>query len=111
MQGCGPSPASLGATRGSNDQNDIRRSGSCGPDGRAAAASRANRSGASHATGAGKKDAKTKKEPSAGMLAMRERQKKCGAEWKTDKAAGKVAAGMKWPQYWSACNKRLKGGA
>ena len=43
------------------------------------------------------------------MLAMRERQKKCGAEWKADKAVGKVAAGMKWPQYWSACNKRLKG--
>ena len=56
-----------------------------------------------------KKETKSKKEPSAGMQAMRERQKKCGAEWKADKAAGKVAAGMKWPQYWSACNKRLKG--
>ena len=56
-----------------------------------------------------KKAEKPKKEPSTGMLAMRERQKKCGAEWKADKAVGKVAAGMKWPQYWSACNKRLKG--
>jgi hypothetical protein len=35
--------------------------------------------------------------------------KKCGAEWKEEKAAGKVAKDMKWPQYWSACNKRLKG--
>ena len=45
------------------------------------------------------------------MLAMRERQKKCGAEWKEAKAAGKIEKGMKWPKYWSACNKRLKGGA
>jgi hypothetical protein len=53
-----------------------------------------------------KKEAKPKKEPSAGMLAARERQKKCGAEWKEAKAADKVQKGMKWPQYWSACNKR-----
>jgi len=52
-----------------------------------------------------KKDAK---KPSAGMTAMHERQKKCGAEWKEAKAAGKIEKGMKWPQYWSACNKRLK---
>jgi hypothetical protein len=51
-----------------------------------------------------------KSQPSAGQLAMRERQKKCGAEWKEAKAAGKIEKGMKWPQYWSACNKRLKGG-
>jgi len=56
-----------------------------------------------------KKEAKPKKEPSAGMIAMRERQKKCGAEWKEAKAAGKVEKGQKWPQFWSACNKRLKG--
>jgi hypothetical protein len=56
-----------------------------------------------------KKAEKPKKEPSAGMQAMRERQKKCGAEWKDAKAAGKVEKGMKWPQFWSACNKRLKG--
>jgi hypothetical protein len=52
--------------------------------------------------------AKTKQPPSAGVAAMRERQKKCGAEWKAAKAAGKVEKGMKWPQFWSACNKRLK---
>ena len=42
------------------------------------------------------------------VTAMRERQKKCGAEWKAAKAAGTVENGQKWPQYWSACNKRLK---
>ena len=55
-----------------------------------------------------KTDAKPKKAPSPGQAAMRERQKKCGAEWKEAKAAGKIEKGMKWPQYWSACNKRLK---
>ena len=55
-----------------------------------------------------KTDAKPKKAPSPGQAAMRERQKKCGAEWKAAKAAGKIEKGMKWPQYWSACNKRLK---
>ena len=57
------------------------------------------------------KTAKPKKPPTPGQLAARERQKKCGAEWKQAKADGKVAKGMKWPQYWSACNKRLKAGA
>jgi hypothetical protein len=51
---------------------------------------------------------KTKKPASGGQKAMRERQKKCGAEWKEAKAAGKVEKGMTWPKYWSACNKRLK---
>jgi hypothetical protein len=36
------------------------------------------------------------------------RIKACGADWKADKAAGKVPAGMKWPQYWSDCDKRKK---
>jgi len=55
-----------------------------------------------------KTDAKPTKAPSAGQAAMRERQKKCGAEWKEAKAAGKVEKGTTWPKYWSACNKRLK---
>jgi len=38
-----------------------------------------------------------------------ERRKKCSAEWKEAKAAGKTA-GQKWPQFYSACNTRLKGG-
>jgi len=52
-----------------------------------------------------KKDAS---KASAAVAAMRERQKKCGAEWKEAKAAGKVEKGTTWPKYWSACNKRLK---
>jgi hypothetical protein len=59
---------------------------------------------------AAKKEAKAKKAPSAGQIAMRERQKKCAAEWKEAKAAGKLEKGQKWPQFWSACNKRLKTG-
>lgn len=53
---------------------------------------------------------KTTKPPTPAQLAFRARQKKCGAEWKAAKAAGKVEKGMKWPQFWSACNKRLKSG-
>jgi hypothetical protein len=55
-----------------------------------------------------KKEGATKRQPSAGQLAARERAKKCGAEWQEAKAAGKIEKGMKWPKYWSACNKRLK---
>lgn len=55
------------------------------------------------------KTEKSNKQPSAGQMAMRERQKKCGAEWKEAKAAGKVEKGQTWPKFWSACNKRLKG--
>ena len=56
------------------------------------------------------KPKKAKKPPSAGQQAMHERQKKCGAEWKAAKKAGKIEKGMTWPKYWSACNKRLKTG-
>lgn len=52
---------------------------------------------------------KPKRTPTPGQIAARERQKKCAAEWKVAKDAGKIEKGMKWPQYWSACNKRLKG--
>jgi hypothetical protein len=46
--------------------------------------------------------------PSGGRAAMVARLRACGAEWKTAKAAGNVPAGQKWPQFWSACNKRKK---
>lgn len=36
-----------------------------------------------------------------------ERRKKCSAEWKEAKAAGKTG-GQKWPKFYSDCNKRLK---
>ena len=55
-------------------------------------------------------ESKAKKPPTAAQLAERERIKKCGKEWKDAKAAGKIEKGMKWPQYWHDCNKRLKGG-
>jgi hypothetical protein len=51
--------------------------------------------------------ATTKKPPTPGQIAFRERQKKCSAEWKEAKAKG-TTGGLKWPQFWSACNKRLK---
>lgn len=54
--------------------------------------------------------ARPAKEPSVGQMAARERQRKCGAEWKEAKAANKTG-GLKWPQYWSRCNARLKGNA
>ena len=68
-------------------------------------------SAAAQTAAAEKTQAKPKKPPTAGQIVARERLKKCGAEWRAAKAAGKVEKGMKWPQYWSACNKRLKGGA
>lgn len=49
------------------------------------------------------------KTPSAGQAAARERQKTCGAEWRALTDAQKAAQGPKWPQFWSQCNKRLKG--
>lgn len=52
--------------------------------------------------------ARPRREPSPGQLALRERQRKCGAEWREAKAKG-TTGGQKWPQYWSACNKRMKG--
>jgi hypothetical protein len=45
---------------------------------------------------------------SGGRQAMYARERACGAEWREAKAAGKIPAGQKWPQYWSECNKRKK---
>ena len=55
--------------------------------------------------------AKTKKPPTPGQIAVRERMKKCAGEWKQAKAAGKIEKGQTWPKFWSACNKRLKAAA
>jgi len=51
---------------------------------------------------------KSARKVSPGQQAARQRQKQCGEEWRAQKAAGKIAEGQKWPQYWSACNTRLK---
>lgn len=56
------------------------------------------------------KPKKAKRAPTPAQQALHARMRKCGAEWIRAKAAGKIAKGMKWPQYWSACNKRLKAG-
>ena len=50
------------------------------------------------------------KELTPGQTAARTRQKTCGSEWRALTDAQKSAQGPKWPQYWSKCNKRLKGG-
>ena len=50
------------------------------------------------------------KAPSPGQSAARERQKTCGAQWRGLTDTQKAAQGPKWPQFWSSCNKRLKGG-
>jgi hypothetical protein len=52
---------------------------------------------------------KAKRPLTEGQKAFQERQKKCAAEWKDAKAAGKVETGATWPKFLSACNKRLKG--
>lgn len=43
-----------------------------------------------------------------GREAMIARERACGADWKAEKAAGKIQAGQTWPKYWSECNKRKK---
>jgi len=46
--------------------------------------------------------------PTGGREAFYARERACGAEWKADKAAGKVPAGQKWPQFLHECNARKK---
>ncbi len=50
----------------------------------------------------------TTTEGKPGREAMVARERACGAEWKADKAAGKIPAGQTWPKYWSECDKRKK---
>lgn len=57
--------------------------------------------------GAATETAANGKPLSAGEIAFRSRIRECGDEWQKAKAANKVA-GQTWPQYWSACNTRLK---
>jgi hypothetical protein len=46
---------------------------------------------------------------SEGRQAMLAREKACGAEWKEKKVElRKADPKLKWPQYWSQCNTRLK---
>jgi hypothetical protein len=43
-----------------------------------------------------------------GQMAAHARARACGAKWRGEKAAGTLQVGMKWPQYWSACNTEMK---
>lgn len=52
---------------------------------------------------------KPAREPTVGQMAARDRMRKCGAEWREAKGKG-ATGGLKWPQYYSKCNARLKGG-
>lgn len=49
-----------------------------------------------------------RREPSIRGLAARERQRKCGGEWRALAPAEKAAQGPRWPQYYSKCVRRLK---
>lgn len=61
------------------------------------------------AAAAPKAPAAAAKPVSEGKAAQISRQKKCGVEWKAKKAELlKANPKLKWPQYWSECNKRLK---
>jgi hypothetical protein len=53
-------------------------------------------------------ESKTARPLTAGQTAARERQKKCGAEWRALSKDDQKAKGPTWPKYWSACNARLK---
>jgi len=43
-----------------------------------------------------------------GQIAVRERQRKCGAEWTALPKEEQAKQKGGWPKYWSACNTRLK---
>ncbi|MET7242004.1 hypothetical protein ABZT49_01415 [Methylobacterium sp. EM32] len=49
-----------------------------------------------------------RREPSPRSLAARERQRRCGAEWRALTPPDKAAQGPRWPQYYSRCVRRLK---
>ncbi|KQP48863.1 hypothetical protein ASG40_17835 [Methylobacterium sp. Leaf399] len=48
------------------------------------------------------------KEMTVGQSAARQRQKTCGAQWRTLSVSEKATQGPKWPQYFSKCVKKLK---
>jgi hypothetical protein len=90
--------------------NDFRKS-QCGAEATAAPAAAPAPAAAAPAAApasAANAAAPAKKPESAGRQAMIARERACGKDWKAAKAAGKIPAGQKWPQYWSECNKRKK---
>jgi len=54
-------------------------------------------------------DATPSKLAGEGVVAEKMREKKCAAQWNAEKAElKKTNPTLKWPQYWTECNKRLK---
>ncbi|MBX9931146.1 MAG: hypothetical protein K2Y56_06360 [Methylobacterium sp.] len=51
---------------------------------------------------------KEPKEMTVGQSAARQRQKTCGAQWRSLSVSEKATQGPKWPQYFSKCVKKLK---
>lgn len=43
-----------------------------------------------------------------GQIAAHKRQKACGMKWREEKTNNTLQVGMKWPQYWSQCNTKMK---
>jgi hypothetical protein len=43
-----------------------------------------------------------------GQAGEQTRIKACGAQWQSAKAANSVPAGQTWPQFWSACDTKMK---
>lgn len=60
--------------------------------------------------GAGARVPQGRSKPEAGVSSASSRQKQCAAQWRELKIAGQLPEGQKWPQFWSACNARLKAG-
>lgn len=48
------------------------------------------------------------KQLTPGQIAFRQRIHECSVEWQSEKSAGTLPTGSKWPQFWSSCNTRLK---
>ena len=48
-------------------------------------------------------------QPGAARTGAPTRIQQCAAQYHVDKDAGKLPAGQRWPQYYSACSARLKG--
>ena len=46
--------------------------------------------------------------PIAGVNGEQSRIKTCATQWDQMKAANKIPAGMKWPEFWHDCDTKLK---
>ena len=46
--------------------------------------------------------------PAAGANLEQNRVKTCAAQWDQMKAANKIPAGLKWPEFWHDCDTKLK---